>query len=320
MVWADGLLYQVRRRISETMGSGIVVVPADDDATTTVLSGMMGSNSIRAEGENLLYNHDDQLRMMPRAGGQATTLLAGGIVNARENPPESMVIYSSQAALDDAHFYFTTRMWVAPNVETAWRIPRAGGPVEPLGSVPISVSSGAAIVSDGLLVGGHATEGTETTWAAQVATGGASRSLAPITYRLAGVDAGGAVWTAAPDIRSQTDQRFEVMLSPVDGSPARLLSPDLPVEFAADWSIPDGSGGRFISGLERFDDLSTHVVGVRGGRRRGSGTASLRSVRRSSPLSAAAPSRPTRSIWLSTYALRDGMEIVKIPRVPPAIE
>jgi hypothetical protein len=54
MVWADGLLYQARRRISETIGSGIVVVPADDDATATVLVRDDGVEFLWVEGENLL--------------------------------------------------------------------------------------------------------------------------------------------------------------------------------------------------------------------------------------------------------------------------
>ena len=291
------------------------MVPADDDATTTVLSRDEGGNFLWVEGENLLYNHDDQLMTMPRVGGPATTLLAGGIVNARENLPESMVIYASQAALDDAHFYFTTRMWSAPDVETAWRIPRAGGPVEPLGTVPIRSSRGAAIVSDGLLVGGNAPEGTGADWGAHVATGGASRALAPITYWLAGVDAGGAVWSAATDLRSQTDQRFEIMLSPADGSPARPLSSELPVEFAAKWSIPDGSGGRFISGIEMFDDLSTHIsvfaVDADGAAVRLACAPSSDITFISS--SAVAPDAP---IWPSRPASRWAGRS-KIPRVPP---
>ncbi len=42
-------------------------------------------------------------------------------------------------------------------------------------------------------------------------------------------------------------------MSPVDGSPAHLLSGELPVELLATASVPDPSGGRFLGGTEVFE-------------------------------------------------------------------
>jgi hypothetical protein len=257
MAWAEGLLYQAYQSLPATHTSGIAVAPADGGDPTVIVDDDWAT-SLWIEGDNLLYTHDDRLMQVPRAGGAKAMVLAGGVVTLAPNVPESMVTYPALAALDSAYFYFTTWGYADGRLVRGWRIPRAGGDVEALGLVPVTLTTGVAIASDGLLIGGDAPEGSPALWAAGVATGGSVRMLDPITYWLAGVDAGGAVWNAIRHVNSELDERFEVMVSPVDGSPARPLSAGLPVEFIADKLISDGQGGRFISGLEKFEDLTTH--------------------------------------------------------------
>ena len=87
---------------------------------------------------------------------------------------------------------------------------------------------------------------------------GAPRRLDPILYWLASVDASGAIWTALTGSRAGVQQTYEVRISPADGSPARPLSPGLPLDLSADRAVPDGAGGHLLSGLEVFSDSTTH--------------------------------------------------------------
>src|SRR6266705_2103322 len=54
------------------------------------------------------------------------------------------------------------------------------------------------------------------------AGGGAAQRLAPVD-NLAGVDAGGAVWTTVVSEDESGEVAYEIRLSPADGSPARPL-------------------------------------------------------------------------------------------------
>ena len=80
--------------------------------------------------------------------------------------------------------------------------------------------------------------------------GGPPRRLAPIGERLVSVDGDGALWTAIASEDESGAAAFEVRLSPADGSPSVLLSPDLPAAFSADRAVADGVGGRLLIGTE----------------------------------------------------------------------
>jgi len=141
-----------------------------------------------------------------------------------------------------------------------------------LGDVPLQAVTGLAAAPGGLVVGGVSPT-WDLFWDAWFvpSDGGPARRLAPVD-NLVGVDAGGAIWTTIVSEDESGEVAYEVRLSPADGSPARLLSSDLPASFSADRAVPDGDGGRLLIGTERREDgvraASVFSVGVAGAARR----------------------------------------------------
>lgn len=140
------------------------------------------------------------------------------------------------------------------------RIPRRGGwpfgrldpeEVRTVAEPMLSAATGAAVSSDGLVVGGVSAD-ADTFWEAWLIPfdGGPPRRLAPIGERLVSVDGDGALWTAIASEDESGAAAFEVRLSPADGSPSVLLSADLPAAFSADRAVADGAGGRLLIGTE----------------------------------------------------------------------
>ena len=251
MVWADGVLYQ-SGAVVPGVGQSIVSTPANGGSVTTLVPGAW-ANGIWVEGGNVLYAHTDQLTQVPVTGGNPTTILDGGQTAAAA----ASDTYFGASLLDPSWFYWATSNFTA--VSQLWRMPRAGGAPEAFAPLPLESVSNLVVVSDGVLVEGSQPLGGGT-WNALVAPfgGGNPRPLDPIGYEFVSVDSGGAVWTAFTGAPDALDETFEVRISPIDGSPATLLSPELPIGFAADWGSPDGQGGRYLTGIEIFDDLLIH--------------------------------------------------------------
>ena len=140
------------------------------------------------------------------------------------------------------------------------------------GGVPLQAVTGLAVTPRGLIVGG-VSPAEDLFWDAWFvpADGGPAQRLAPVD-NLAGVDAGGAIWTTVVSEDESGEAAYEVRLSPADGSPARPLAPGLPPTFCADRVVPDGEGGRLLIGTERREDgvraASVFAVGVAGAARR----------------------------------------------------
>jgi hypothetical protein len=154
-----------------------------------------------------------------------------------------------------------------------WRFRRLDlADLQAFDDLPLSAVTGVAASPDGIVVGGVSSQ-PDLFWDAWLipSDDGSPRRLAPIGDRLVGVEAAGAVWTGVVSEDEHGTPAYEVRLSPADGSAAVLLSPDLPADFSADLSVPDGHGGRLLIGTQDGDGssrLSAFAVDRRGRARR----------------------------------------------------
>jgi hypothetical protein len=182
-----------------------------------------------------------------------------------------------------------------------------------IGDVPLVSVTGLAASPHGLVVGGVSSS-DDLFWDAWLVPGDAAppRRLAPVD-NLVAVDAGGALWTTIVSEDEAGDAAREIRLSPADGAPSVLLSPDLPPGFAAERAVADGGGGRLLIGTEVRDDddarLSVFAVAA-------DGTAS-RVARDPCPdpalLLRAALTPDARSLYLEILYVADGPPtIVKV--------
>jgi len=135
--------------------------------------------------------------------------------------------------------------------------------VETIGDVPLESVTGLAASPHGLVVGG-VSSAEDLFWDAWLvpSEGAPPRRLAPVD-NLVAVDAGGALWTTIVSEDESGDAAHETRLSPADGAPSVLLSPDLPSDFAAERALADGAGGRLLIGSEaRAGDTRLSVFEV----------------------------------------------------------
>jgi len=155
--------------------------------------------------------------------------------------------------------------------------------IDPPGNVPLQAVTELATAPGGLVVGGIS-PADDLFWDAWfVADGGdddddddnddnrVMRRLAPVD-KLVSVDAGGALWTTIVSEDESGNARYEVRLSPADGSPSVPLSSGLPPSFSAERIIADGNGTRLLIGTEQREDgvqaASVFAVAADGGARR----------------------------------------------------
>jgi hypothetical protein len=146
------------------------------------------------------------------------------------------------------------------------------GDVEPGHELPLSAVTGMAVSPYGTIVGGVSEE-PDRFWDAWLIPlhGERPRRLAPIGDNLVAVDADGALWTTIVSEDDAGHAGYEVRLSPADGAPSRLLSPELPSAFSLDRAVADGDGGRLLVGSELRDGasrLSVFAVDADGSARR----------------------------------------------------
>ena len=141
-----------------------------------------------------------------------------------------------------------------------------------LAQLPLSAVTGTAASSDGIVAGGVSAE-AERFWDAWLIPfdGAPARRLAPIGDRLVSVDADGALWTGVATEDESGAATFEIRLSPADGSPSVLLSPELPDAFSADRALAAADGGRLLIGTEGPDGaahLAAFAIDANGHARR----------------------------------------------------
>jgi hypothetical protein len=261
MAWADGILYQSTWR-------GIKAVPQDGGNATTISEGLGSGSQMWVQGDRLLLAFGERLMQVPRTGGALETLLDGG----GENDPRGTYDSVSQHHLfDGAYFYWSTEHTSYSRSGDAtyiWRMPLAGGPVENVGMAPVPRIEGMALVPEGVLVvGAYSEVGDSKTKSGGLVVplaGGPIRALdnapdmAKEYSRFVSLDSGGVLSYRIVE-RNARKATLPIELAPVDGSPRRQLSRDLPRTFIfPKQSYPDGQGGRFILGEEEFDDHATH--------------------------------------------------------------
>jgi hypothetical protein len=251
LAWADGILYQARPES--------IVASPDDGGYLTTLVANGGGTGIWVEGDNLLYSYFDQLMQVSRSGGTVTTLLDGGQRKDPGTGPGDNDGFWFHQLLDESYFYWTTFAESHMGVSHLWRLSRAGGDIEGFAELPVEIVGGMALVLDGVLIGAHAFESPP----AFVAPfgGGPLRFLDPgqDAVEVVAVDSGGAIWNASTGTREGRRDTHQVMLSPSDGSSFFPLSEELPIEFFATFATPDGQGGRYLIGIETFDDDKGHA-------------------------------------------------------------
>jgi hypothetical protein len=130
------------------------------------------------------------------------------------------------------------------------------------GRVPLSAITGLAASPHGLVVGGVSAEADRfwDAWVVPYDTTESPRRLAPVGLTLLSVAASGALWaTSASMDPSAGTPEHEVRLSPSDGSPSVLLSPELPSAFSAERAVADGAGGWLLVGSQALADGATHA-------------------------------------------------------------
>jgi len=133
--------------------------------------------------------------------------------------------------------------------------------VEPLRAVPIQAVTGRASSAYGMIVGGVSSS-DDLFWDAWVITldGAPPRRLAPIGDALVSIDGSGALWTTIVSEDASGAPAYEVRVSPADGSPSVLLSPDLPPNFRAERAVTARDGARLLAGTETRDGTARASV------------------------------------------------------------
>jgi hypothetical protein len=247
MVWSEGQLYQATDR-------AVVAMPAEGGPVTTLVPDAF-ANTIWSEGDDLTYSTLTQLLRVPRAGGVAVPLLDIPRLDDQYRASGGGLRYAS--ALDQDAYY-----WI--NVSThgesvyLWRASRATGSVEQVATIPLRIlETDMALTPTGILVAGTAAIKEEYRLDAYLVplNGDSPRPFKteePI-HSVVSMDSTGMVWNSPA-----ADEGNWRWFSPLDGSPRKVLSHELPDFFIPTWSAPDGQGGRYLAGDELFDNNTTH--------------------------------------------------------------
>jgi hypothetical protein len=128
-------------------------------------------------------------------------------------------------------------------------------PPDTASGLPLTSVTGLATSDRGLVVAGISDD-EALFWDAWLVPrdGGSPVRLAPVGNRLVAVDASGALWATITELGDET------RLSPSDGSPSVLLSPELPPGFSAERAVADGEGGWLLAGAESIDGATRGAV------------------------------------------------------------
>jgi hypothetical protein len=255
MSFQDGVVYQATRK-------GVVAMPTDGSAAITLTSGGPATG-IWVEADNVLYSNYDRLSSVPRTGGDATTLLDGGQHNDPNPRSDGSDYVGERQLLNDTAFYWTTVAYPYKTDGThVWRMLRTGGAVEGFAQLPIETVDALAVAAGGVLAAGQSTTLDGPYHRAFVAPFGRGAawelSLYPSPDKIIAAENGALLFSVYTGGRQERSETHEVWILPVDGSSAKRLSHNLPIEFIATWSIPDGQGGHVIGGMEIFDDGANH--------------------------------------------------------------
>jgi hypothetical protein len=247
MVWSEGQLYQATER-------AVVAMPAEGGPVTTLVPDAF-ANTIWSEGDDLTYSTLTQLLRVPRAGGVAVPLLDIPRLDDQYRASGRGLGYAN--ALDQDAYY-----WINDSIHGEgvylWRASRATGSVEQVATIPLRIlEMDMALTPMGILVTGAAAIKEEYRLDAYLVplNGDSPRPFKteePI-HSVVSMDSTGMVWNSPA-----ADEGNWRWFSPLDGSPRKVLSHELPDFFIPTWSAPDGQGGRYLAGDELFDNNTTH--------------------------------------------------------------
>jgi hypothetical protein len=310
MVWQDGNIYQATF-------SGVLAMPLDGGEVIDLVN-ESHATGVWVEGDDVIYSLDDQLFAAPRTGGDPTLLLDGGHQNDPSSGGNGDDHVGERQYLDSTAFYWTTRAYPnATDGTRVWRILRSGGAVEAFALFPIETVDALAIRSDGVLAVGQSITLGGPFYRAFLAPfgGGAAREVpvSPTPDAIISADSGALLWSVYTGNREGGRETHEIWSSPMDGSPARRLSWNLPIEFLSSWSIPDDLGGHIIGGVELFDDGVNHasVFQVSG---EGNATRLACDASNNWPVYTATALAPN-AIYLSVRYDQPGWMLVRLPRI-----
>lgn len=309
MVWQDGIVYQATL-------NGVAAMPQEGGEAVDLADGGRPTG-MWVEGDNVVYSFDDRLFTVPRGGGDATSLLDGGQQNDPSTGSDEYDSIGERQHLDGTAFYWTTTAHpYATDGTHAWRMLRTGGAVEGFALFPIQTVEALAIRADGVLAVGQSTTLDGPFYRAFLAPFGrrAAREIAldPPADQIISAGNGALLWNVHLGNRQGGSATRGIWISPADGSPGRRLSPSLPVEFWATWSIPDERGGHVLGGTEIFDDGVSHasVFQVEGD---GRATRLACDPSANWPLYAASALAPD-AIYLSVRYEQPAWMLVRLPR------
>jgi hypothetical protein len=152
---------------------------------------------------------------------------------------------------------------------TVWRAPKTGGAptmlavvpaVPPMGTEDLGFSA-IAVSSDSVVLGSVLGVADAVPLA-----GGAPRALAVPTAiaqgagSLGGVDGSGVYWQQLRAGVPSSDDAWDILLSPADGSPAMEFWQGLADHTAPDRILSDGAGGWIVIADQMFDDQQFHTT------------------------------------------------------------
>jgi hypothetical protein len=203
-----------------------------------------------------------QFLSVPSAGGTPKMLLDG----SAGRPDVGAALLTTMTSTD---FVWTEVHQAGVTPWTLWRAPKTGGTPVMLASVPAVPPMGThdlgfsaiAVNSDTVVLGsvfGIAD--------AVPLAGGAPRALAVsmVTAQgagsLSGVDGSGAYWQQLRAGAPSSDDAWDILLSPVDGSAAKEFWQGLPNHTSPERILPDGSGGWIVVAAQMFDDQQFHTT------------------------------------------------------------
>jgi hypothetical protein len=263
LVYGAGTLYD-----SSYKAQVLLAVPTNGDQPRTLAS--VATNELWIEDDHLLFSQGtpaNQIFSVPLAGGTPQLVLDGGA--GRTNPGD--VLAHAFTATD---FYWTETSPTSDAIPpTVWHQSREGGTANQIGTVTFQVppdqtthipgtestAPHLALTADSILVA----NAFELAVALPLAGGApaplalpASSSDLASEAELAGLDSQGAYWSL-PGIGNAP---ASVVLSPADGSPARVIWSAQPAASGVRMVMADGAGGWILVGNQIFDDQIDHTT------------------------------------------------------------
>jgi hypothetical protein len=220
---------------------------------------------LAADGDAVVYatgNFGSQFFSVPVGGGTPQLLLDA----SAGRPDVGAALLMTMTSTD---FVWTEVRRAGVTPWTVWRASKTGGTPTMLATVPATTPMGTddlgfsaiATSSDTVVLGSILGLADAVPLA-----GGAPRPLAlPMLVAqgagsLTGVDGTGAYWHQLRAGVPSSDDAWDILLSPVDGSAAMAFWQGLPDHTSPERILPDGAGGWIVVADQMFDDQQFHTT------------------------------------------------------------